>query len=178
VEEKQMSDSSHINPINSWRNMKQYRKLNKLVNSLEVEERIALNSYFISGAGPLEKGVNLNNVVEFLASRSIDEVQLIVEQAMLWAKEQELNADTVPANHDVERQINFTLNVADKLDPTSVIVLSRDIGDADRLTLQEINVDNGDYIPVPPAAMAEILRNFADSIMERQEEINRASGNL
>jgi len=173
-----MSDNSHINPISSWRNMKQYRKLNKLVKSLTTEEHIALNAFFISGAGPLEKGANLNNIVEFLVSLSIDEVKLIIEQAMDWAKEQKLNADTVPANHDVERQINFTLNVADKLDPTSVIVLSRDIGDADRLTLQEINVDNGDYIPVPPAAMAEILRNFADSIMKRQEEINRASGNL
>jgi hypothetical protein len=162
----------------SWRNIQQYRKLNKLVTSLTTDERIALNAYFMSGSGPLEPGVNLNDIVEYLATLNIEEVKKVINEAKLWADKQDNLANSLShTDSNIRRQINFTLNATDQLDPTSVIVLSRDIGDADRLTLQEINVDTGDYIPIPTAAVVDILRNYADSIEERQAEINRSAEN-
>lgn len=153
------------------------------LQSLKPDERLALNYYLMTGQGELSEGSNLDALVDYFVSKEVKELEEIVDSALEWAdtnnvfEENNIVPNLDMAQHETARQINLMLNVNDNIDPTRVIVLSRDISNSDRLTLQEINVDTGNYIPVPVGAVATILREYADTIERQQEEIN-SQGNF
>lgn len=150
---------------------KHYKKLDRFIRKLSPDERHALNMYLMSGEGPLPAGSNLDAVLDFLKQQPAETWQGLVVNALGWIVE---NKDFKPISEDlaVRRQLNLTINATDSVDPTTVILLSRDINDATKLTLQEINVDSGDYIPVPVESLAGLLREYADVMETRQAEIN------
>lgn len=150
---------------------KHYRKLDKFIRKLSPDERFALNAYLMSGEGPLPEDSNLDTVLAFLKAQPESTWSGLVVNALTWVVK---NKNFVPVSEDlaVRRQVHFTINATDSVDPTTVILLSRDINDATKLTLQEINVDSGDYIPVPVESLAGILREYADVMEKRQAEIN------
>lgn len=156
---------------------KHYRKLDRFIRKLSPDERHALNMYLMSGEGPLPEGSNLDTILEFLKAQPAENWSGLVVNALAWIVQ---NEDFKPASTDlaVRRQFNFTISAKDGVDPTTVILLSRDINDATKLTLQEINVDSGDYIPVPVESLAGLLREYADVMENRQAEINKWGENL
>ena len=156
---------------------KHYRKLDKFIKKLSTTERVTLNAYLMSGASELPENSNLDVIVHYLVDKTEQEWENLAATASVWASQQDLKFDGVEVP-GVRRQLNFSINATESIDPTTVIVLSRDINNAEKLTLQEINVDSGDYIPVPVGALATLLREYADVIERRQEEINHQGGDV
>lgn len=162
--------------------VKTQKNVETYLQSLKNDERLALNYFLMTGQGELPEGSNLDSLVDYFMSKEVKDIEKLVAEALKWAAENKIFEDDniIPnpdiAQHDTARQINLMLNVNDNIDPTRVIVLSRDITNSDRLTLQEINVDTGNYVPVPVGAVATILREYADTIERQQEEINSQGG--
>lgn len=153
-----------------------YRKLDKFIQKLSTPEKVSLNAYLMSGEGPLPEGSNLDAVLSHLISLDPTEWSKIVGTANMWAESHHITTDGDIELPAVRRQLNFVINATDSIDPTTVLLLSRDINDETKLTLQEIDVDSGDYIPVPVEAVAGILREYADTIEKRQEQLNAWGG--
>lgn len=166
--------------LNIFKTNKQYKNVSIFLKDLTLEQRHALNSYLVSGAGELPQGADVDTLTTFLLNSTIPDLEELVTVSSAWATQNDLFiqaentvVDPDSAENNISaRQINLTLNVNENIDPTRVLILSRDITDSDRLTLQEINVDTGDYVPVPVGAVAGILREYADAIERNQEEIN------
>lgn len=162
--------------------VKTQKNVGAYLQGLKNDERLALNYFLMTGQGELPEGSNLDSLVDYFMSKEVKDIEKLVAEALKWAVENKVFEDDniIPnpdiAQHDTARQINLMLNVNDNIDPTRVIVLSRDITNSDRLTLQEINVDTGNYVPVPVGAVATILREYADTIERQQEEINSQGG--
>lgn len=151
--------------------MKQYRRLNKILKTLTAEQKQKLNQYLMSGHGPLPENVNLDIILAFLVTQTPEQITDLVSEAESHIATTE---DQAPERGDTV-MLNFSIKLTGDLDPKSVLVISRDITDAaaDRLVLQEVNIDSGNFLPVPAERVAGILKDYADTIVDRQNEINQ-----
>lgn len=153
-------------------NKSAYKRLNKTLRSLTSQQKLSLNQYLMSGEGPLPENANVDTILAYLVTKRPEEVGELVQQAEKYAN---TAADTAPSRDvDSEMVLNLSIKLTGDLDPKSIIVISRDITDsaADRLVLQEVNVDSGTFLPVDPDRVAGILKDYANTIVARQEEIN------
>ena len=162
--------------MTSFATRMKYKKLDKFVQKLSTTEKVSLNAYLMSGDGPLPQGSNLDAVLSYLVSIEPIEWSKTVGASVVWAEQHNITTDGEVELPSVRRQLNFVINATDNIDPTTVILLSSDINDETKLTLQEINVDSGDYVPVPVEAIAGILREYADVMEKRQEQLNQWGG--
>lgn len=153
--------------------MKQYRRLNKILKTLTADQKLNLNKFLMSGCGPLPEGANLDTILAFLVMQTPEQIEQLVLLAETHVDEKQ-SEDVAPERGD-SVMLNFSIKLTGDLDPKSVIVISRDITDAeaDRIVLQEVNIDNGNFLPVDADRVAGILQEYANTIVERQNEINQ-----
>lgn len=154
--------------MTTWR--KEYRRLNKILKSLSPAQKQALNLYLMSGEGPLPEGSNLDAILRFLLTKETDEIKELVREA----ENREFERTAIPQTEEAMKTLHFSLKVTNNLDPKTLFIVSRDITDSesDKLILQEVNIDSGDYIPLSAEQVASSLHQYADVMVERQNELN------
>ena len=155
------------------RTFKNYKKLDKVLKPFSVDEKYQLNDFLMSGNGPLQSGVNLDVISHYLLQLEPAEVEALVVKAKKFALETE-NAKLDGVSPAAAKILNFNLQVAENMDPKTLFIVSRDVSDSssDKLILQEISIDEGNFLPLSTVQLATTLRDYADVLMIRQEELN------
>lgn len=177
-----------------------FYRVNKFWRSLKKVDQHIFASFLLNHhlGGVVDKSLGVNGVVNFLGTQTLDDVRDLQVLSKIWQKELEqqltdeyaltetLNADEGeetdveldgPPSDVVRKNFNVHFSLKDGLDPSKVLVISRDLNNDQALVLQDSSVDSGNYIPIPPQAIAGLLRGFADRIEKQQEELNQSSFN-
>lgn len=158
-------------------------RVNKFLVNMKVEYRSHFVTHAVkSGLYPAEQvsvggSPSFAEVFSHCLTLPYDTVKEMFFKSYLAYKNEEFRRMMPP--NPADRLKVISANLPNGYSPLRMVVLSRAADSTEEIVLFEKNLDEGDFIPVDPRAEANLLRKYADLLVERQDELEaEANGSI